>query len=241
MPPAAATGISASTREQAQPQPSGAPVAAERIGILGGTFDPPHIGHLWLATLAADQLRLDRVLFIPAAQPPHKRDRPSSSITDRLLMTRLAIAGNPTFELSTIEVNRPGPSFTIDSVEELMRTYDGARLFLLMATDSLAQIHTWREPDRLLSLVEWAVALRPGSFAPDPALLRDRFGSAATRIHMLEGPALDVSATEIRRRVAAGRTIRYLVPQAVEELILERGLYRAHRTESTEKTERSSW
>jgi nicotinate-nucleotide adenylyltransferase len=213
--------------EERQPLAGGASPA--RIGILGGTFDPPHIGHLWLATLAADALPLDRVVFMPAALPPHKRERSMSSITDRLLMTRLAISGNDAFELSTLEVGRPGPSFTIDSVEELRRTYDGARLFLLMASDSLAQIDSWREPDRLLSLIEWAVAPRPGSSLPDAERLRERFGAAAHRIHLLQGPSLDVSATEIRRRVAAGRAIRYLVPQAVEELILEKGLYRRSR------------
>lgn len=200
--------------------------ATERIGILGGTFDPPHVGHLWLASLAADSLDLHRVLFMPAAQPPHKRRRGISSITERLLMTRLAIAGNARFEISTLEVGRPGPSYTVDSVEELQQTHGDAQLFLLMAADSLAHIDEWREPDRLLSLIEWAVGPRPGTELPDADGLRRRFGSAAGRIHLLEGPSLDVSASAIRRRVAAGQTIRYLVPQAVEELILEKGLYR---------------
>ncbi|HTE66260.1 MAG TPA: nicotinic acid mononucleotide adenylyltransferase, partial [Candidatus Binatia bacterium] len=104
--------------------------------------------------------------------------------------------------------------------------YAGARLFLLMAADSLAQIETWREPDRLLTLIEWAVGPRPGVAAPDLDDLRRRFGPAASRIHLLDGPSLDVSASEIRRRVAAGQAIRYLVPRAVEALIAERGLYR---------------
>ena len=221
----------AARRARPVPKPERAadPASAERIGIFGGTFDPPHIGHLWLAALAADALALDRVLFMPAAQPPHKRRPGMSSITERLLMTRLAIAGNDAFELSTVEVGRSGPSYTIDSVEELQRTYGDARLFLLMAADSMAQIDSWREPDRLLSLIEWAVAPRPGSSAPDRAQLRARFGKAAERIHLLDGPSLDVSASEIRRRVAAGRAIRYLVPQAVEELIAATGLYRRRR------------
>jgi nicotinate-nucleotide adenylyltransferase len=213
-------------RPLAAPHRRAGEVGPERIGILGGTFDPPHIGHLWLASLAADELGLQRVLFMPAAQPPHKRRAGMSSITERLLMTRLAIAGNDAFELSTVEVGRSGPSYTIDSVEELHRTYADARLFLLMAADSLAQIDGWREPDRLLSLIEWAVAPRPGAPTTDARALRDRFGKAADRIHLLAGPSLDVSGTEVRRRVAAGRTIRYLVPQAVEEMILATGLYR---------------
>jgi len=198
-----------------------------RIGVLGGTFDPPHVGHLWLATLAADAIGLDRVLFMPAAQPPHKGGQLVTRATDRLLMTRLAIAGNPVFELCTIEMERPGPSYTVDSILELENLYGAdARLVLLMAADSLAQIDTWREPDRLLELVEWAVGPRPGSPPPERSALESRFGELASRIHLLTGPSLDLSSSEIRRRVAAGHAIRYLVPRGVEELITERGLYR---------------
>jgi len=205
-----------------------------RIGILGGTFDPPHLGHLWLATLAADSIGLDRVLFMPAAQPPHKRTEGMTSATDRLLMTRLAIAGDDAFELTAIEMERPGPSFTIDSVDELQRVYGaGAELFLLMAADSLAQIDTWREPDALLERIEWVVGPRPGVTLPDRSELEDRFGAGASRIHLLTGPSLDVSSTQVRERVAAGHAIRYLVPRGVEELITERGLYRRGRRGAT--------
>jgi len=201
-------------------------VSHQRLGVLGGTFDPPHVGHLWLATLAADALGLDRVLFMPAAQPPHKLSVPMSSVADRLAMTRAAIAADHHFELCGIEAERPGPSYTVDSMTELVGTHPDAQLYLLMAADSLAQIDTWREPDRLLSLAEWVVGRRPGSRLPPRAELERRFGAVASRIHLLEGPSLDVSASEIRRRVAAGRAIRYLVPVAVEALIAERGLYR---------------
>ena len=202
----------------------------ERLGLLGGTFDPPHVGHLWLATLARDALDLDRVLFLPAGTPPHKRRRRLSSAADRTLMTRLAIADDPAFELCPIETARPGPSYTVDTVTELLRRYPSAtRLILIMAADSLLQMDSWREPDRLLSLVEWAVGPRPGAEGPSRAALRARFGAAAQRIHLLSGPALDVSSTQVRQRVAAGRAIRYLVPRSVEELIRERGLYRERR------------
>jgi nicotinate-nucleotide adenylyltransferase len=220
----ARSGSQRRPQTRARRERSGGP--PERIGVLGGTFDPPHVGHLWLATLAADALHLDRVLFMPAGQPPHKRGRHLTSSAERLLMTRLAISGDPTFSLCPIEMERPGPSFTIDSIDELLRLYPGARLYLLMAADSLAQVETWRDPDRLLTLVEWAVGPRPGSAQPDREELRSRFGAAASRIHLLDGPSLDVSASEIRRRVAAGQAIRYLVPRAVEALIVERGLYR---------------
>jgi nicotinate-nucleotide adenylyltransferase len=198
----------------------------QRLGILGGTFDPPHVGHLWLAALAADALNLDRVLFMPAAQPPHKGGRLVSRATDRLLMTRLAISADPAFELCPIEMERTGPSYTIDSVTELKRAYPDADLYLVMAADSLAQIDTWREPDRLLAEVEWIVGPRPGVELPDRSGMEEHFGEGASRIHLLDGPALDVSSSQIRRRVAAGHTIRYLVARTVEELIIDRGLYR---------------
>jgi len=203
------------------------PAPKRRIGILGGTFDPPHVGHLWLATLAADAIGLDRVLFMPAAQPPHKGGRLVTSAADRLLMTRLAVAGDDAFDLTIIEMERSGPSYTIDSVVELLQMYGtDASLYLLMAADSLAQIDTWRQPDELLDRIEWVVGPRPGQPAPDRSTLEKRFGQKAARIHLLEGPSLDVSSTQIRRRVAAGQAIRYLVPRGVEELIVDRGLYR---------------
>jgi nicotinate-nucleotide adenylyltransferase len=198
-----------------------------RIGILGGTFDPPHVGHLWLAALAADEVGLHRVLFMPAGQPPHKSGQLVTRATDRLLMTRLAITGDPSFDLCTIEVERPGPSYTIDSVEALQEQYGpDVTLYLIMAADSLAEIDTWREPDRLLERLEWIVGPRPGNALPDRERLVERFGDRAGRIRLLDGPALEVSSSAIRRRVAAGKTIRYLVPRSVEELIGDRGLYR---------------
>jgi nicotinate-nucleotide adenylyltransferase len=214
----------------AQPDPAEVTSRAaggKRIGVLGGTFDPPHIGHLWLATLAADTLGLNRVLLMPAARPPHKGGRPVSNAADRVLMTRLAIVGDPLLDLSLVEMERPGPSYTVDSLLELRASLGGdAGLVLIMAADSLAEIDTWREPDRLLELAEWAVGPRPGAELPDRGALRQRFGANEARIHLLDGPALDISSSEIRGRVAAGRSIRYLVPRAVAELIADRGLYR---------------
>ncbi len=209
--------------------------AAERIGILGGTFDPPHIGHLWLAALAAESLGLSRVLFMPAARPPHKAGRPLSSAEDRLALTRAAIEGEPRFELCTLELERLGPSYTVDSVAALLERYPSPhRLVLLMASDSLAEIGTWRDPERLLSIVEFGVGPRSGHWPVERAPLTARFGTAAERIHLIDGPALEVSSSELRRRVAAGQTIRYLVPRAVEALIVERALYRNLETRSTD-------
>ena len=212
----------------AEPAPAVTEAGAKRrIGILGGTFDPPHVGHLWLAALAAESMELDRVLFMPAAQPPHKPRRGMTAAADRLLLTRMAIEGDPAFELTAIEMERTGPSYTIDSVVDLERICGpDAQLFLIMAADSFAQIDTWREPDRLLERLEWVIGPRPGSAMPDAEALTARFGANADRIHLLAGPSLDVSSSEIRRRVAAGQTIRYLVPGRVDELIAVRGLYR---------------
>lgn len=203
---------------------------ARRVGILGGTFDPPHIGHLWLATLAADSLGLGHVLLMPAARPPHKGRKAVSNTADRVMMTRLAISGDPGLDLSLVEMERPGPSFTVDSLAQLRAHLgDDVGLVLIMASDSFAEIESWREPDRLLELAEWAVGPRPGTPLPEPGALHERFGAAAARIHLLDGPSLDVSSSDIRARVAAGRPIRYLVPRAVEELITVRGLYRRRR------------
>ena len=216
--------------DEAAPEPAPQPrrrARARKVGILGGTFDPPHIGHLWLATLAADNLGLGHVLLMPAARPPHKGRRPISNAADRVMMTRLAIGGDPGLDLSLVEMERPGPSYTVDSLVQLRADLGReVGLVLIMAADSFAEIDAWREPDRLLELAEWAVGPRPGTPLPTREALRERFGEAAARIHLLEGPSLDVSSSEIRARVAAGRPIRYLVPRAVEELITARGLYR---------------
>jgi nicotinate-nucleotide adenylyltransferase len=215
------------------PEPAAQPrrrPRARRVGILGGTFDPPHIGHLWLATLAADSLDLSHVLLMPAARPPHKGRSAVSNAADRVMMTRLAIGGDPGLDLSLVEMERPGPSYTIDSLAQLRAHLgDATGLVLIMAADSFGQIESWRDPDRLLELAELAVGPRPGSPMPDRGSLHARFGATAARIHLLEGPSLDLSSSEIRARVAAGRPIRYLVPRAVEELIVSRGLYRRRR------------
>lgn len=223
----------ASEPMDAAPEPATQPrrrARARKVGILGGTFDPPHIGHLWLATLAADSLALGHVLLMPAARPPHKGRRAISNAADRVMMTRLAIGGDPGLDLSLVEMERPGPSYTVDSLVQLRADLGKeVELVLIMAADSFAEIDTWRAPDRLLELAEWAVGPRPGTPLPAREALRERFGAAAARIHLLEGPSLDVSSSDIRLRVAAGRPIRYLVPRAVEELIAARGLYRRKR------------
>jgi nicotinate-nucleotide adenylyltransferase len=191
-----------------------------RIGLLGGTFDPPHLGHLLLAEAAREALALDRVVFVPARMPPHKRGRRVTPPATRLALLRAALRGSG-FAVSTVELDRPGPSYTVDTLERIAARGVPAELFLLVGADSLADLPTWREPERILSLARLAVAARPGAAAP-PRLAR-RF---ARRIVALGNPAVAIASSDLRARVAAGRSIRYLVPPSVERAIARLGLYR---------------
>ena len=201
-----------------------APLTA--IGILGGTFDPIHVGHLAVAEEAREALVLDRVLFVPAGQPPHKVPGSVGRVGDRVAMVQLAIADNPAFELSMIEVQRDGLSYTVDTVEALARTYPDARLHLLLSAETFAELPTWHEPERLFEAARMAVVPREGYPAPDPAWLARAFPGREGRVEYLGGPRLELSSTALRARVAAGRSIRYLVPQAVEAYIADHDLYR---------------
>ncbi len=207
------------------------------IGIMGGTFDPVHVGHLAIAEEARESLRLDTVLFVPAGQPPHKRTNAVSAPHHRVAMVELAIIDNPTFELSRIEVDRDGPSFTADTVEALVREHGGAGqagdpmpgesgLTLILSAETFADLPTWHEPERILDAVRVAVVPREGYPAPDPEWVASAFPGRGSRVAYLEGPMLRVSSTAIRARVAEGRSIRYLVPSAVEAYISNHHLYR---------------
>ena len=189
-----------------------------RIGLFGGTFDPPHAGHLAIAEWAREQLRLDRVLFVPAGTPPHKRGRRMSSAATRIAMTRLAVRGNPAFRASTLEARRAGPSFTADTLRSLRRSFPDARLFLIMGEDSLDDFGTWHEPGAIAALATLAVARRPGPRGPKRRAPRG--------VVWLGNPGLDLSSSAIRARARAGRSLRYLVPDAVAAYIARRRLYR---------------
>jgi nicotinate-nucleotide adenylyltransferase len=201
-----------------------------RIGLFGGTFDPPHVGHLALAEWARESLRLDHVLFVPAGQPPHKGRARLSSVAHRLAMTRLAVRDNRAFTVSPLEALRDGPSFTVDTVRALRRREPRARIFLLMGADSLEEFPTWRDPEAILAFATLAVALRPG--ASTAAGRRVRRGAAdlrfpgPARIEWLGNPVLDVSSSAIRTRLRAGRSARYLIPEAVARYIARHRLYR---------------
>lgn len=201
-----------------------------RIGMLGGTFDPIHAGHLALAQVALGQLQLQQILFVPAGRPPHKRGRPITSADDRLAMVQLAVAGEPRFAVSRIEIDRPGPSYTADTVEALT---DGSiagdappELTVILSAESFADLPSWYEPGRLLRLARIAVAPRQGHPPPTAVWLAQRLPGFVDRIDVLEGPHLDVSASDIRARVASGRSIEGLVPPAVAAYIEAHHLYR---------------
>ena len=188
-----------------------------RIGLIGGSFDPVHTGNLLLAEGARETLRLDRVIWIPAAAPPHKSAGLSAPVEERVRMVELAIEGNPAFEVSRIELERSGPSYTIDTVRRLREIHPGAdnRWFFLIGSDTAAELSTWRSIDELRKLVEFAAAPRPGSR-----------GLATPWVTELDVRTLAVSASEIRARVQEGRSIRYLVPEPVRAAIERKGLYR---------------
>ena len=198
-----------------------------RFGVLGGTFDPIHLGHLLIAQEAQAQLELELVLFIPVGEPWMKEGRPISAAHHRLAMTRLAIADHPGFRVSAMEVARPGPSYTVETLTELNQG-DGAGhdLYFLLGSDALQELPRWREPDRVRELCTLVLFGRPGH--PDAALppLGGGLGREQERLCRLAGPGVEISGTEIRRRVAQGLSIRYQVPQPVEAYIAAHGLYR---------------
>ena len=204
------------------------------LGIMGGTFDPIHLGHLAIGEEAREALALDRVLFVPAGEPPHKPADTVTAVAHRVAMVELAIADNPSFELSSIEIERAGPSYTVDTVEELAQRHPGTALHLIVSAETFAQLPTWHEPERLFETARIAVVPREGYPAPDPAWLGEAFPGREARVTYLEGPRLGLSSTAIRERVASGRSIRYLVPGAVEAYISDHDLYQTERRQPSQ-------
>lgn len=195
-----------------------------RIGILGGTFNPPHLGHLVCAQEAYIQLELDRVILIPARQPPHKPVDEEPGAEHRLELCRLAVEGDRRFEVSELELNRDGPSYTVDTLSSLHLSAPDTDLYLILGGDIAAGLPDWHEPERVLSLATVAVAKRRGTprEVVEQSLARLERGDRARFFHM---PRIGVSSTFIRERVRAGQSIRYLVPDKVAGYIAEKGLY----------------
>ena len=197
-----------------------------RVGVLGGTFDPIHYGHLVIAQEALVWLALSRVIFVPAKNPPHKLQQPQSAGRDRLRMTQLATASNPGFEVSEVDLLRPGPSYTADTLALLQEQLGPeADLYFLMGTDSLASILTWHRPDLVVARAHLAVAARPG-YSVDLEELEAALPGLSRRTLFLHPPELGISAQDLRRRVREGLPIRYQLPDDVEAYIREHGLYR---------------
>jgi nicotinate-nucleotide adenylyltransferase len=196
-----------------------------RIGILGGTFNPPHLGHLVCAQEAYIQLELERVILIPARQPPHKPVDEEPGTEHRLQLCRLAVEGDSRFEVSELELNREGPSYTVDTLSSLHSSDPGTDLYLILGGDIAAGLPDWHEPERVLSLATVAVAKRRGTPRElvERSLARLRGGE---RTRFFQMPRIGVSSTVIRERVRARQPIRYLVPDKVAGYIAEAGLYR---------------
>lgn len=199
---------------------------AAALGVLGGTFDPVHCGHLLIAEAARDALRLSRVLFAPAAQQPLKPDAPVTPVHHRVAMVGLAIESNPCFEISLVDVNRPGPHYTLDAVRLIREEYglSGEECFFILGADSLNDLPRWSRPGELLWECRLAVASRPGSEIRWAELERE-FPSIRGRVDVVPVPGCGISARDLRRRFREGRTVRYQVPPRVEEYARRHALY----------------
>ena len=216
-----------------------------KIGLFGGTFDPIHWGHLRNAEEVREAFSLDRLLFIPAGIPPHKRLRPTPPARNRVAMVRLAIAKNPGFILSTVELSRRGKSYSIDTVRHFVKSRrPGDSLYFILGLDAFLDIASWKDFEELFSLSHFIVTSRPGSknslsLARMPVAVRKLFcydrrekfyrHKSGTKLHFFKLTDIAISASDIRRRVKEGKSIRYLVPLEVESYIRKRGLYRGHR------------
>ena len=195
-----------------------------RLGILGGTFDPPHYGHLRMAEAVLTQLKLDRVLFAPVGMQPLKLDHHATPVEHRIRMVELAIAGYPNFEISRIDLDRPGPHYSVDLLAIIQQQNPGAALWFIIGEDSLADLLRWRDPARLITLARLAVLRRPGSKI-DWSVLETALPDLRASIDWIDHGEMDISASEIRQRIHSGQSIDQLVPSAVAAYIIEQNLF----------------
>jgi nicotinate-nucleotide adenylyltransferase len=205
-----------------------------RVGVFGGTFDPVHFGHLILAEQCREQGPLDQVWFVPAPRPPQKESQAITRFEQRVEMLHLALAGNPAFRVDELEKDRPGPSYTVDTLAELRARHPLADFHLLIGSDSLADLPTWREPRRILEHAGLLVVARPGAAGPSAEELRRQLGlpeEAPLRLQVAEAPLVEISSRDLRRRAAAGLSLRYFLPRAVECYIHDKRLYQAPASE----------
>jgi nicotinate-nucleotide adenylyltransferase len=196
-----------------------------RLGIYGGTFDPVHYGHLILAEECRERCHLNEVWFLPTGAPPHKAGREISSATARKEMLEIAVAGLPQFKVSTLELDRPGPHYTVETLSEIRRTRPDDEIFLLIGGDSLEEFSTWREPERIAELAT-IVAVNRGRMSIDLKRMHPMLGDkVASRVQVVSMPGVEISASDLRRRVAEGRSVRFQTPRGVEQYILQHRLY----------------
>ncbi len=197
-----------------------------RLGIMGGTFDPIHYGHLMTAEEARDQYKLDKVLFVPSGHPPHKHESSVTESKHRYLMTVLATLTNPSFEVSRVDIDREGITYTVDTLMDLKVIFPQDQLFFITGADAILEIITWKDAPRLLGYCDFIAATRPGySIEALETKLGTLYTSYQECFHFVEVPALAISSTDIRQRVRAGRPIRYLVPETVDYYIQKNQLY----------------
>jgi nicotinate-nucleotide adenylyltransferase len=197
-----------------------------RIGVIGGTFDPVHYGHLVAAEEARVSMNLERVLFVVANVPPHKLDEEITPVEHRLAMVSLAIASNPYFAISRVDVVRPGPSYTVDTISILQEQWgQETEIYFIMGLDSLMELPTWHQPERLIQLCHLVVVRRPG-FELDMAQLEVSLPGISSRVEILDMPEMDISSSELHERVREGLPIKYQVPPEVERYINDHELYK---------------
>ena len=206
-------------------------MVAQRIGVLGGTFDPVHSGHLSIAERALTEAALDRVLFIPAGNPRLKQQKPAAAVGHRVEMVKLTVAGNPKFQVCETEATRPGPTYTVDTLEELSRKFapsltSPGGLFFILGLDVLPRLGEWKSPERILELCRLVVVTRPGYSGFDWPGFYSSHPAAKNQVELVSSSTVDISGTELRQRIASGLSLWGLVPELVEDYIRAHGLYR---------------
>jgi len=196
-----------------------------RIGLFGGTFDPPHLGHLILASEAQSQLELQRLLWILTPEPPHKQDHLITPIEHRLAMVELAIQDDPAFELSRVELDRPGPHYTLDTIKLIAQQNPNADIVPIIGEDSLRDLPKWHQPRELVHACHWIGVMRRPNDEPNLDELEQELPGISSKIHYVDAPLMEIASSEIRNRIAGGRSVRYYLPAPVHEYIGQHQLY----------------